>query len=97
LQAVKPIWIPVGFTVLYFLVALLVGPSLDGGLITGTALTFFVAGVFTAGLWVVYGFVRLRTAFPVTKVMILTGVLCPFVIPAAILAPLWVIGHLVNP
>jgi hypothetical protein len=97
LQAVKPVWIPAGFTVAYFVVAFLVGPSLDGGLITGTALTFFIAGVFTAALWVVYGFVRLRTAFPVTKVMILTGILGPVVIPAAILGPLWLIGHLLNP
>jgi hypothetical protein len=92
------VWIPVGFTALYFVVALLVGPSLDdGALIPGTVVTFFIAGVFAAILWVLYGFVHWRAGFPVTKVLILTGILAPIALPVAIVAPLWVIGHLLNP
>lgn len=98
MPAGKTVWIPVGFTVAYFVAALLAGPSLnDGALLPGTVVTLWIGGVFTAVLWVVYGFVRSRSDFPVTKVLILTGILCPVVVPVAILGPLWVIGHLLNP
>ena len=74
-----------------------VGPSFtEGGLLSGTLITLWVAGVFTAVLWVVYGFVRSRTDFPVARVMIMAGFLCPVAVPIAVLGPLWIIGHVFN-
>jgi hypothetical protein len=78
--------IPAGFTLLYLVVAFVLGPTMDQGswIRLGRSVALGLAAISAIVLWVLYGVFWSRGAPPGQGALLLTGMLCPVVVATAI-------------
>ena len=78
--------VPAGFTLLYLVLAFVLGPSMDQGswIRLGRIIALGLAAISAIVLWVIYGAFWARGAPRGQGVVLLTGVLCPVVVTISI-------------